>query len=332
MILIWKQVSCVIFLLFTLCAASQAQPSSPPPYFGTNPSLSEIRAKLIHYGFVYKIPPHILFAIAQTEASGWKQYRDGNEDGQGHGRTTYHLEPNGSVGVGIMQITVFPSDPDYYNLCTDIDHNIEVGVQILAAKWAATPDVGDGHYEKGREKLENWYYAVWAYNSWGYINNPNNKNTPPPYTAKATVYQDTVYDYVRHCPGILAGMWADVDIKAPSNAEIGSITTGGVVGCGQKIANTPSPYHVDANFDGIIDGTEGGGGSDTDIWVDGGYSGAQNGTQANPYSTVKAAVDRASATQAVTIHIKPGTYSEKISTSRHIHFVTSGSGTVHIGG
>ena len=73
-------------------------------------------------------------------------------------------------------------------------------------------------------------------------------------------------------------------------------------------------------------------GNDTDIWVDGGYSGAQSGTQANPYSTVKAAVDRASATQAVTIHIKPGTYSEKIGTNRHIHFVTNGPGTVRIGG
>ena len=73
-------------------------------------------------------------------------------------------------------------------------------------------------------------------------------------------------------------------------------------------------------------------GTDTDIWVDGGYGGAQNGTQANPYSTVKAAVDRASATQAGTIHIKPGTYSEKIGTNRHIHFVTNGPGTVRIGG
>ena len=73
-------------------------------------------------------------------------------------------------------------------------------------------------------------------------------------------------------------------------------------------------------------------GNDTDIWIDGGYSGVQTGTQANPYNTVKAAIDRASATQPVTIHIVPGTYSEKINTSKHIHFVTNGSGTVHIGG
>ena len=284
------------------------------------------------YGQLYKIPPHILFAIAQTEASGWKQYRDGNEDGQGHGRTTYNQEPNGSIGVGIMQITVFPSDPDYHDLCTNIDHNIEVGVQMLAAKWAATPDIGDGHLGVGREKLENWYYAIWAYNGWGYPNNPNNKNTPSPYTAKATVYQETVYGYIKVCPNNLAGMWVGCDVKAPTNAEIGSVNVGMTVGAGQKIANTPSPYHVDANFDGVIDGTTGGG-SDTEIWVDGGNTAAgQDGSAGNPYSTVRAAENRASSSQPVLIHIKPGVYGEKLSTSKHIHFVTNGSGTVRIGG
>ncbi len=73
-------------------------------------------------------------------------------------------------------------------------------------------------------------------------------------------------------------------------------------------------------------------GNDTDIWVDGGYSGVQTGTQTNPYITVKAAVDRANATQPVTVHIKPGTYSEKIGTGKHIHFVTNGNGAVRIGG
>jgi len=74
-------------------------------------------------------------------------------------------------------------------------------------------------------------------------------------------------------------------------------------------------------------------GSDTDIWVDrGNTASGQDGSAGNPYSTVKAAVDKANATQPVTIHIKPGTYGEKIGTSKHIHFVTNGSGTVRIGG
>jgi len=76
-----------------------------------------------------------------------------------------------------------------------------------------------------------------------------------------------------------------------------------------------------------------GGGSDTDIYVNKGNSAqGQDGSAGNPFNTVKAAVDKASATQPVTIHIVPGTYSEKIGTSKHIHFVTNGSGTVRIGG
>lgn len=41
---------------------------------------------------------------------------------------------------------------------------------------------------------------------------------------------------------------------------------------------------------------------------------------------------RQNGSQASTVHIKPGTYGEKIGTSKHIHFVTNGSGTVRIGG
>ena len=74
-------------------------------------------------------------------------------------------------------------------------------------------------------------------------------------------------------------------------------------------------------------------GSDTDIYVDKGNSAqGQDGSARNPFNTVKAAVDKANATQPVTIHIVPGTYSEKIGTSKHIHFVTNGSGMVRIGG
>jgi len=78
-------------------------------------------------------------------------------------------------------------------------------------------------------------------------------------------------------------------------------------------------------------GTSGGSVDPANPYVDGSYSGTQIGTAANPFRTVMQAVNAASATQA-TIHIKPGTYSEKVSTSKHILFVTWGSGTVRIGG
>lgn len=65
-------------------------------------------------------------------------------------------------------------------------------------------------------------------------------------------------------------------------------------------------------------------------YVDGSYTGSEIGIEASPFTTVAKAVNAANATQA-TIHIKPGVYHEKISTSKHIHFVVNGNGTVRIG-
>ncbi len=277
---------------------------------------------LVAAGKAHHIPPMILFGIAYQE-SGWRQF-----DANGNPVTN----PNDG-GVGIMQITGATAGPFDPNLLrTSISYNIDAGATVLEGKWASTPVIGDGNGMVGREKLENWYYAVWAYNSWGYINNPNyiGNGTHP---AHNPVYQDLVYGWIANCPSSLTGMWVNCTLSKPTNQQIGSVTNSyGVIGCGQSIANTPSPYHVDANFDGVIDGTTGGG-SDTDIWVDGGNTASgQDGSAGNPYSKVKAAVDQANATQAVTIHIKPGVYPEKIATSKHIHFVTNGSGTVRIGG
>ena len=76
----------------------------------------------------------------------------------------------------------------------------------------------------------------------------------------------------------------------------------------------------------------GSGGFDpADPYVDSSFNGTQVGTAANPFKTVMQAINAASTTSA-TIHIKPGIYGEKISTSKHILFVTWGSGTVRIGG
>lgn len=78
--------------------------------------------------------------------------------------------------------------------------------------------------------------------------------------------------------------------------------------------------------------TNGGGGSDTDIYVSLSGNDASNGSSGSPFRTVAHAVAYANATQPVTIHIAPGTYGEKIGASKHIQFVTWGAGTVRIGG
>ena len=276
---------------------------------------------LVAAGQAHHIPPMILFAIAYQE-SGWRQF-----DANGNPVTN----PNNG-GVGIMQITGSTAAGfDANQLRTSITYNIEAGAEVLEGKWGTTPVIGDGNGNVGREKLENWYYAIWAYNSWGFINNPNYINAAKPYTAHNPVYQDLIYNWIANCPASLAGMWSNCILSKPSNAQIGSVTSAaGLVGCGQPIPTTPSPYHSDTNFDGVIDGDTGTG---ADIYVDGsnGASG-QNGSMGNPYNTVTAAVNVANAAQAVTIHVKPGTYHESLTINKNIHIVTWGSGTVTIGG
>ncbi len=70
----------------------------------------------------------------------------------------------------------------------------------------------------------------------------------------------------------------------------------------------------------------------TDIYVNLNNSSSGDGSLGNPFQTVIAAVNAANATQSVTIHITPGWYHNNISTSKKIHFVTWGSGTVRMGG
>ena len=72
--------------------------------------------------------------------------------------------------------------------------------------------------------------------------------------------------------------------------------------------------------------------NDVDIYVSLSGNDSNNGSSGSPFRTVARAIVQANATQPVTIHISLGTYGEKISTGKHIHFVTNGSGTVRIGG
>ena len=220
----------ILLLGFAAVTARPAMAvSPPPPYFGTNPGANDIRAKLIAAGQRYHIPPHLLFGIAMQE-SHWAQFQTDR-------RTTYNQEPDGRVGVGIMQITVYPSVSDYARLCTDIDYNIDRGAALLIDKWNATPIIGDGIGASGHEKLENWYYAIWAYNGFSPVNNPN-------YNSGA--YQKLVLNWIANCPN---GQWQNCSVTEPTNAQIGG-------GYPQRINNTPAPVHVDANYDGVIDSAD----------------------------------------------------------------------------
>ena len=190
---------------------------------GTNPSPADIRAKLVAAGQKWHIPPHILFGMAWQESS-WRQFDD-------NGNTV--VSPDG--GIGIMQLTgATASQFDVNRLKTDIDYNIDSGAKVLIDKWNITPYIGDND----RAKLENWYYAIWYYNSGGTLNNPNFNSNP---------YQHRVISIIANCPN---GQWQNCQVSEPPASSI-SNPPGNIP--------TPTPIHVDANYDGIIDGDGGGG-------------------------------------------------------------------------
>lgn len=249
---------------------SHAQTSPPPPYFGVNPSVSRIKASLIHWGQVYHVPPHILFAMAWQEGNpypynqGWLQY-DPNDSG----RTVYHLKSDGRVGVGIMQVMVSPSDPDYKRLCTDYDYNIQRGAACLAdpannrSCWNTSPMIGDND----RAKLENWFYAIWTYHGLDA-------------SLTSRTYPDRILHWITHCPN---RQWENCVVTAPTTAQTDGHHT---------IPTTPTPIHVDANFDGVINRSPG---NAIDIYVEANYSGTPAGTVSQPHKTVTQAVNAARA-------------------------------------
>lgn len=129
--------------------------NSAPALAGQNPPLEEISKIFDRVAMEKKVPAEILKAIAFHE-SHWQQfYANG--------------KPVGGYYIGIMQVGT-PKDPAVAEkLRKDIAFNIAYGADILKAKWDATPRIGDGD----PAKIENWYFAIWAYHRWDSYNNPH---------------------------------------------------------------------------------------------------------------------------------------------------------------
>jgi hypothetical protein len=150
---------------------------------GSNPPLHEIERMLEEVAADYKIPAVLLKAIAWQE-SNWRQF-----DSNGN--------PLVSVdgGIGIMQLTN-QTRFDQQRLKTDIRYNIEAGAQVLLEKRSYTksgllPPIGS----MDMDEMENWYFAIWAYNGWSVYNNPHNI---PNKFRKSAAYQDSVLHIARN--------------------------------------------------------------------------------------------------------------------------------------
>lgn len=130
----------------------------------------------------YGIPPEILKGIAMAETK-MNQF---NADG------TPVITEDG--GIGLMQITASEQElsqmlkepVDVERLKYDTAYNIEIGAKILKVKWNYhhIPKINDAD----PMILENWYFAVMAYNGLSQVNDPK--------FSKQT-YQDRVFQQIR---------------------------------------------------------------------------------------------------------------------------------------
>ena len=153
------------------------------PFFAwatENPSREELESLISEVAIERGIPPVILMSIARVETV----FRHYEEDG------TVARGTSGSIGL--MQIHNNLNQYDENLLINDIKYNINAGADTLLNKWEAgisqygyLPTVGD----MDPNILENWYFALWGYNSFVERNNPNALDK---YGEKYT-YQDLIY-------------------------------------------------------------------------------------------------------------------------------------------
>ncbi|MBU5436712.1 transglycosylase SLT domain-containing protein [Tissierella sp. MSJ-40] len=151
-------------LIFGLAAASYCE--------NKNLSRKEVEKVIEDVATKRGIPSIILKSVAKIESS-FVQF---NGDGKPKVSRSGH--------IGIMQVSR-NSGYDVDRLKKDPVYNIEVGADLLLAKWKLAnnkmPKIGN----MDPNILEHWYFALWAYNGILERNNPNvNKST----------YQDKIYN------------------------------------------------------------------------------------------------------------------------------------------
>jgi hypothetical protein len=169
------------------------------------------------------VPPSLLKAVAWVE-SNWRQFDDANVP---------LLSPD--FGYGLMQITsgmagAFGNPRGTLPLSKqariggDYLYNLAFGARMLALDFKAMPAVNN----RDPTAIEDWYYALWAYNGWGWVNNPNNpqftRQGTPAADAAAFPYQERVLYWVAHPPLDASGrpLWTPMRVTLPSSASIES--------------------------------------------------------------------------------------------------------------
>lgn len=145
----------------------------------------------------YGIPAEILKAIALKENKTLNQY---NTDG------SPLITDDG--GIGLMQLTFTDEEYVKYNVTKEeimynTRTNIETGARHLMSKWdtAFLPDVNN----QDKNKIEDWYFAVMAYNGLS-------KRNDPAYSG-SKAYQEVVFQYIRDYSQLSIGKTPTLDIR-----------------------------------------------------------------------------------------------------------------------
>lgn len=162
-----------------------------------NPTYKEIEKIIESVAYEKGIPSVILKAVAWAESNGtdgdnsnianWRQFKNGSP-----------LIGYDGKGIGIMQVSDYLStDTEYINrLKYDVEFNINKGADIFLNKWTRQistwndkiPAIGN----KKPTYLENWYFPIWAYNGYSFVNNPaSNAN---PYQKKVIGFVNNVFN------------------------------------------------------------------------------------------------------------------------------------------
>ena len=163
-----------IALLIAVFAAA----ASVNAYAGQNPSRVEIEKMIEEVAEKRAIPAVLLKAIARVETSC------------SHYNSNGTVKTNGNC-IGLMMVNNSNGGYDSNKLKNDIQYNIEAGADVLLSKWSmsslqSVASVGN----MDPNVLENWYFALWAYNGWAQSNNPHMLQS---YVKKYT-YQQLIYD------------------------------------------------------------------------------------------------------------------------------------------
>lgn len=149
-------------------------------FAGVNPSREELEFMIEKVAEKRAIPAIFLKAIARVESC----YEHYNKDGS--------TKITGT-SIGLMQVNNNYGGYNSERLKYDILYNIEAGADVLLNKWSMSSyntvsSVGN----MDPNVLENWYFALWAYNGWAGSNNPNMISSH----AKKYTYQQLIYDVI----------------------------------------------------------------------------------------------------------------------------------------